>query len=69
MVGDEVNDPVTNRDYVVIWDGSNRQPLQTYDTRLTGQRSDAKDQMTQGATMTIDLRPRGSIYKGSIQGE
>jgi hypothetical protein len=68
MVNDEVTDPVSGRVYVVSWDGSSG-PLQTYDTRLTAQRPGAKDRMTSGATMTIDLRARGSIYKGSIQSE
>lgn len=69
MVGDEIRDPVSGREFVVSWDGSKGQPLLTYDTRLTAQRSGMKDHLTSGATMTIDLRARGSIYKGSIQGE
>jgi hypothetical protein len=68
MRGDVVVDAVTGREYIVSWDGSSG-PLQTYDTRLTAQRPGAKDRMTSGATMTIDLRARGSIYKGSIQSE
>jgi hypothetical protein len=67
MLGDVVRDWVSGQEYVVSWDGSTE--LQAYDARLTGQRPGAKDYMTSGATMTIDLRARGSIYKGSIQSE
>lgn len=66
MLGDIVKDWVSGQEFVVTWDGGNRATLLDYDARLTAQRLGARDHMTSGATMTIDLRRGGSIYKGSI---
>jgi hypothetical protein len=66
MVGDEIRDPVSGRVYVVSFDGARGQMLQAYDTNSTRQRPGAKDYMTSGATLTIDLRRGGSVHKGSV---
>lgn len=65
-LGDTVRDPVSGREYVVCWSGENGATLLNYDTRWTGQRSDTKDRMTQGATMTLDVRPRSVFFKQEI---
>jgi hypothetical protein len=66
MVGDVVKDWVSGQEYVVTWDGSNRSTLLNYDARYTRQRSDAKDRQTQGATMTLDVRPRSVFFKQEV---
>ena len=69
MVGDCVVDPVTGREFVVCWDGSGGETLLDYDTHYTRQRAGAKDAAMHCGMLTIDLRPRGTIHKGSVQGE
>jgi hypothetical protein len=69
MRGDVVKDWVSGQEFVVVWSGEHGASLLNYDTNSTRQRPGAKDYLTAGATMTLDLRARGSIYKGSIQGE
>jgi hypothetical protein len=67
MVGDIVRDPVTGREFSVSWDGGKQcASLVGQDERYTRQRPYAKDQMTSGATLTIDLRRSGSIHKSSV---
>lgn len=67
MQGDTVRDPVTGREFVVSWDGARGSAsLLNHDERYAGQRPGAKDQMTSGATLTIDLRRSGSIHKSSV---
>lgn len=67
MVGDIVRDPVSGQVYEVTWDGARGcVPLGGSHERYTRQRSDAKDRQTQGATMTLDVRPRSVFFKQEI---
>jgi hypothetical protein len=66
MLGDVVKDWVSGQEFVVTWDGSGRVPLQDYDERYTQQRPDAKDRQTQGATMTLDMRPGSVFFKQEV---
>jgi hypothetical protein len=66
MRGEIVVDPVSGLEYVISWDGSRGQTLQDYDTNSTRQRPGAKEYMTSGATLTLDLRRGGSVHKGSV---
>lgn len=67
MAGDEVRDPVSGQTYVVSWDGSKGSAsLVGIDPRYTRQRSDARDHMTRGATMTLDVRPKSVFFKQEV---
>jgi hypothetical protein len=66
VIGDVVKDWVSGQEYTVTWDGSNRATLLDYDTRYTGSKPDAKDRQTQGATMTLDVRPRSVFFKQEL---
>jgi hypothetical protein len=66
MLGDVVKDWVSGQEFVVVWSGDHGASLLNYDTNSTRQRPGAKDYMTSGATLTIDLRRGGSVHKGSV---
>lgn len=70
MKSETVIDPITQREYTVSWDGSKGcASLLGDDDRYRRLRSDAKDWMTRSATFTLDFRPSGPYFKGSIRGE
>lgn len=67
MRGDVVRDPVSGREFIVSWDGSKGSvSLAGTDPRYTRQRADARDHMTRGATMTLDVRPRSVFFKQEV---
>jgi hypothetical protein len=66
-IGDVVVDPVSKREYVIHWNGSKGSAsLVGTDPRYTRQRSDARDHLTRGATMTLDVRPKSVFFKQEV---